>query len=551
MKVRVIDLMKCYQGDGIKLDSPESIAARHESDLSGSTVSKNVRRGHRPLLVAAMLLLVVTASVATPFVLSRTAGHQATTEGGAPAESVQSELPSELPATFSTPTTGSDALQEATPDTVEETRNLIPSYEITGARVRDTYTVANATYATSLLEDDNLACYGNIVNMDGTYYTLTDNGPELLATTKLQTTLELYGSWEVDIDYAIVDGALVFHDNSSTDEYAIIDGEKVFYMDYVLKDRAGASQIEWTPSYMAKAEPVDGSADTVKLTIRLDEKAIVDRCSYTFFYNIFTGEITDPLANVPELFERGSFSSAVFNSARTRAILHYWSVGQVPTGESVLDGAFCYICDLTTGEMILLDDLAEAHMPEAENSAAIFSVCTDSAWVDDDTLLYSLIEKTSDGAENTEAGPDICYWLCSYNIATGTVNYQKRGVQARGDIKSFNQPYIHCMPDETRCFQIMDTATGTCYVMEQEILHGWAEADGRVAYYEAGEVYLVDITQRSWVKLSDYMEIPEESENVATGARLLTDDWLCLMTEDTAYCYHIPDGLPMTPLTEK
>ena len=50
-----------------------------------------------------------------------------------------------------------------------------------------------------------------------------------------------------------------------------------------------------------------------------DGEGTVSGLSYPFFYNILTGEISDPLSNVPELFQHTYFSGFVFNSSRTRA----------------------------------------------------------------------------------------------------------------------------------------------------------------------------------------------------------------------------------------
>ena len=128
MKVDIKDLMDCYFDDSVRLDDPKTFLESRpvaESNASFHATSRNY--GKRSLLVAAVLLLVVTAAVATPLVLSRTAGHGAMTEGTVPTESVQNELPSELPT----------APQEGMPESAAAPQSLIPSYTITGAKVRE------------------------------------------------------------------------------------------------------------------------------------------------------------------------------------------------------------------------------------------------------------------------------------------------------------------------------------------------------------------------------------------------------------------------------
>lgn len=571
MKISIMDLMGHYYGDPVNIDTPQSCAVGGAASVEEASHQQKARRGQRPLLVAAALLLVVTAAVAAPFTLTRTLGRNAMEQGASAAESTLEELPSERPAQLPAAVPGSSA--EDTEETITEPQNMISSYEITGAKVRESYIGysegdVNYSYGQTILDENNIGCYGNIVNLDGTYYTLTGNGPELLETTRLQTTVELYGSWEVDIDYAIVDGQLVFHNNTATGDYAVIDGERVTEMDYITQNgRAAASEIEWITANVATALPVEGSADTIMLGIKRNEKAIVDNCYYTFFYNIFTGEISDPLANVSGLFDYGSFSRASFNAARTRAITLHFGVAQLHNGENYVDGASAYICDLSTGEMTSLDDLAAPVLLEPENPETIVEVRpSEYYWADDDTLLFEVGERTPNGKERgiTEDGEyisdyDYACWLYSYDMVTGTVNYRLRLGDGETYSSSmgfgFDQQYLNLSSQDDPRYQMIDTATGAGYFLDLTLDSYSVDTtvDRTVYYTNDDEVYLIDAAGKCWIKLSDYMEIPEnnKSNNIGTSVKLLTNEWLCLMTEDTVYCYHIPEDLPLTPLTAK
>ena len=564
MKISIMDLMGHYYGEPVMIDTPQSREITGKAGPECSTVQPKARRFPRPLLVAAALLLIVTAGFTVPFAMSRTAEKYAMSEGTAPTESVMDEQPPELPAAATDSSAEITQDTEQTPEAAAE--SLIPAHTITGAKVRETYDAGNGyRYGQTLLDENNLFCYGNMVNLDGTYYTLTDSGPKPLETTNLHTTVDLYGSWEVDIDYAVVDGELVFHDNTSTSRYAMIDGEKVTESEYLMKNGRWADDgIEWITPNVATPRPVEGSTDTVMLGIRRIDKAVVDNCYYEFFYNIFTGEISDPLGSVPGLFDHGSYSHAQFNSARTRAILHYFGVAQGRDGENIVDGALAYICDLTTGEMTLLDDLAAPYMPEPESTETTFEVRSDFCfWADDDTLLFSILGRTPNGKEwgVTEDGGviDTCdntWWVYSYDMVTGTVNYQRQNIDVTASMNSdFNQPYLMGSPEDGSGYQVFDAAAGTCYWLEETMdwQSGDYTTDRAVRYTGDNEIYLIDAAGKCWVKLSDYMEIPEndKSNDIGTTVKLLNDEWLCLLTEDSVYGYHIPDDLPMTPLTEK
>lgn len=572
MKIDIKDLMDDYT-DMVNINIPDAFGAKKGNSATGLTPQPHSKR---PLLVAAALLLVVTAGVAAPFVLSRTAGHGAMTEGAASMESIQNELPSQPPTEV--PAGFADSSLEPAQEIGEAPKALIAPHTITGAKVRDSYTTGGGdTYVQSLLDVNNIGCYGNMVNIDGTYYTLTDNGPELLETTHLQTTVELYGTWEVDIDYAVVDGELVFRDNSvDREEYVIVDGKAMDPWDYHFRQNAllremheanpgvepvlPEDNVEWVIPNVAGAYPVEDSADTVMLTVTLNDKDNVDSCSYDFFYNIFTGEISDPLGNVPDLFDHGQFSSAYFNNAHTRAILLYFGYRQMPDGEVLRGDAINYICDLTTGEMTLLEDLVTPFLPEPEHPEGIILVGQELYWASDDTLIFTIGESFPNGKEmgfDEEKhvfieDHDYLSRLYSYDMVTGTLNYQLRDFQIMGNLEG-NNPYPYIYSEEDSCRQFFETATGKSYRMDVPMENYTGSSSGSREVYRTGDnnIYLADLDTKSWVRLSDYLELPDLSGDGYCYMKLLTEDWLCLMLGDTVYSYHIPDNLPMTPLTEK
>lgn len=202
MKMRIIDLMDSYSGNGIKLDPPERVTKSRSVYTSCGPISKEKHHGRQALLIsAAVFLLVVTATFTVSLTAFRITGRQATAEVGTPEKSVIDTVPSELPATIP-----------------EDNMNL-------EGKITQTETSAQIIHGTET--ETSYYCYGNILCVDGAYYTMTGNGPMPLETKNLHTTVELYGSWEVDLDYAVVDGELVLHNNTSTARYTIVDGKRL------------------------------------------------------------------------------------------------------------------------------------------------------------------------------------------------------------------------------------------------------------------------------------------------------------------------------------
>lgn len=528
MKISIVDLMGHYYDDPVKIKTPQSSAVDRHNEVATAIPKAKTSRAKRPLLVAAALLLAVTAAVAAPFTLSRTVEKEPLNEGVVPVESVSEELPSTLPTQF--------------PDTVQSSMETAPD----AAQVpTDTRTIAGA------LEETSYYCHGNILYVDGRYYTLTEDGPEPLETVNLQTTVELYGTWTVDIDYAVVDGTLVFHNNTSTARYTFVDGKQIKESEYL--EQYGEWPEEVYEPDVAVALPVEGSADTVMLQIdRRDQPVVVDGCDYKFFLNVLTGEISDPLANVPELFNHGPMRSVQFNSACTRAILTTYAMEGSPVSGSLYPGnTMVYVCDLMTGEITDMGELLSPYVPELEDPEVRVQLRAGSVWADDDTILCWMI--CSDTREEAPNG-GLYVSMYSYDLAAGELNYRRSvaGTHDSGD--DFNQAWLYEDLEHdngTYTKQMVDTACGATYDMETIAKGLWTrDSTAARSLLEAddGTLYLVDTDQMAWAELTGQLSLPDETFQ---SIQLLTDDWLCLGTAEQVHCYRIPNDLSMTLMTTK
>ena len=547
MKIRIIDLMDHYYGDTGKLDAPRMQGTAKETQPAP-------RRTHRALLVAAALLLVVTGGVALGLGLGRTPdGAGALTEGGSAVESVQETLTPELPAVESSSTL------EETPNVVDAPSNL------------------QEPQAMDVVWDyeENMYCEGNLFVLDGSYYTMTENGPEPIEMQKLSTTVDFHGTWEVDIDYAVIDGELVFRNNTDKNDYTIVDGEKMTRFEYqewkweqmgVSEDvptyerpEVDLGEVEWTTPQVALAWPLAGSADTVQLTVRRTDIEYMDNARYPFFYNIFTGEITDPLANVPGLFEHGKFGHVIFNSALTRAMVDLWGV---PCSDGSV-GNCTYVCDLVTGEMNPVTDLLEPLLPDSGvEGTSWFENGLYNAWVDDDAFVFHMIESIPQGnveemtdEERMEKDPwERSIWQFVYNMTDGTLRYSKEDAESntlrRGN-GDYNVRYLLSDDDENARYRIVDTATGESYTLDIPRGdfggNGYDLSEHQYLIRSGASYYLVDVTRMGWVDLGAYFALPEQE---VTDVQMVTDGWVCLITADKLYVYKVPADIAMTPWTK-
>lgn len=561
MKIRIIDLMDYYYGDHAKPDM-----AAIPGEASGAPRKQQgdvvkMGRRQRPLLVAAALLLVVTGGVALRLGLGHSTEGQAMNEGNSVVESIQETMPPELPAVV--------------PESSVETEGAV--LQTPSDLLQPSVLEGQWTY------EENMYCEGNLFVLGGSFYTMTDNGPESIEMQNLNTTVDFHGTWEVDIDYAVIDGELVFRNNTDKNDYTIVDGEKMNWAEYLewkreqldkpedeltFEDTHDLSGVEWITPQVAIARPLAGSADTVMLEVRRTDIAYMDNMTYPFFYNIFTGEITDPLGNVLELCEHGSLGGVSFNSALTRALVEVWGEPVYSDGSS---GRRTYLCDLVTGEMTWVvdlfrpflpeEDVYEQYDPEMGRDGSLWHEGSCTSWADNDTLLFEMQEILPLENEQELTDEDRLLrdpyerhsWLFAYNAAAGTMTYRQKDVSSM-NLESYNRTYLHefLYDGDESGFMVVDTATGQAYVLPEAGTVGgnwWDEGKTRtVIDTEDGKLLLIDDLRLGWVDLREHIEIPEET---VTNVKLLTDEWLCLTTAEQMCFYRIPDDIPMSPLTEK
>ena len=522
MKMRIIDLMDSYSGNGIKLDPPERVTKSRSVYTSCGPISKEKHHGRQALLIsAAVFLLVVTATFTVSLTAFRITERQATAEVGTPEKSVIDTVPSELPATIP-----------------EDSMNL-------EGKITQTETSAQIIHGTET--ETSYYCYGNILCVDGAYYTMTGNGPMPLETKNLHTTVELYGSWEVDLDYAVVDGELVLHNNTSTARYTIVDGKKIEETAYFAQYGEWPETV-YEPS-VAVAYPVEGSPDTVMLQIKRQDE-VVSGLNYSFFYNILTGEISDPLSNVPELFQHTFFGGFVFNSSRNRVLVTTSAAVESPVDGSIGPGdKVVYVCDLTTGTMTDISTLLEPYISELDDPDTKIQMDSDSLWADDDTFLcWILVSTAQEDGSNAQH-----FSMCAYNLSTGTLNYCRSSVGTPSRIENFDQQWIYELSESNTglSWQLLDSASGETYDLDN-IAADLGIVDSAetqtLLRTEDGALYIINAKLKAWVNLSEQLSLPEET---IVHTQLVTDEWLCLSTEDQVYCYHIPADISMTPLTQK
>jgi hypothetical protein len=517
--------MDCYYDDTIKLEDPETPASTRK--LVERSAPK--RRGI-PVMIAATLLLVVTCAFALAMGFQKVSGQGTALEEAAPIQ------------TFGQmPVVDSD-LEDSSED------SELTDSELESEDGPEADTGMEEGSVLDCTEYDYL-CDGNLLIIDHTYYTMTDHGPEPVELQNVSTEIELYGTWEVDFDYAVLDGELVLHNNTSREWYTILDGQRVTLTEYT---EAGGDRfdddITWITPAVATASILPGRSDLVMLNIRRSDMAIVDNCNYTLFYDLATGEISDPLSNVPDLFSYGSMSRVSFNASLTRGIVCVLGVGYLSDGEAYTTGGMTYISDLETGEMWSVAERMAQFLPEDTADGTTYEVYDGGClWEDDDTLLFWVTERTPNGDEWVYTN-----WLGSYDCSTGTLGYLRRGVAYMGWIKDGSCPYLMAYSEEEDRFWAVDTATGGNYVQNQVLTsqdgYSYSYTDTRWLFYDSDlEFYLFDAPSHSYAVLPF---APEQLPDDIQFAHLVTDDWICIRTDSQMYFYHIPEGLRWTELEE-
>lgn len=139
--------------------------------------------------------------------------------------------------------------------------------------------------------------FGNLFPVKDGYMTLTPDGLAPVEVTHVDTMLDIYGQWELELDYAVLEeGLAIYNHHIPNDEGT------------------------------ALARPFPGSRDTVILTIhRFYENP--SAWYYPVLYNLETGEISDPLAET-ELLSQGSVDTIEFSEDMEKFIVHTYSETQ-------------------------------------------------------------------------------------------------------------------------------------------------------------------------------------------------------------------------------
>lgn len=349
-------------------------------------------------------------------------------------------------------------------------------------------------------------CQGNLFFDGKQYYTLRDGQ---IVPTEVQTIhidFYAYGDWNLYIDYIIdQDGNLALRDRSQNDVY--------FYV-----------------------EPVSGSSDTLRITVRRLEQSHVENCDYPVFYNIETGEIMDPLANVPELFDHGDPSVIQVSPSRRWALVDCFEY--VEDGDSYFQtGNNEYLCDLETGSMVLLADAMQ--LDETQNLQE-----ENAFWGSDDTLYVWFSEQT--------ALEEDAYWMTAYVPESGMRGELHRCLNDPHNIHTEARDYLGEFYDAGGLLYLLvtDAANGTQWTLTDVDLNGstcCSEVPNRLVLAVSGQVYLVDEVDKGYVCLNDILTMPEEMIEAIT---LQSENFLCIYTERGCYCYVLPEITETTPLTQ-
>lgn len=349
-------------------------------------------------------------------------------------------------------------------------------------------------------------CQGNLFFDGKQYYTLRDGQ---IVPTEVQTIhidFYAYGDWDLYIDYIIAeDGSIALRDCSQNDIYFRISR-------------------------------IPGSSDTVMVTVRRVEESHVENCDYPVFYNIETGEIMDPLANVPELFDYGDPSSILVSPSRRWALVDCFEY--VEDGDSYMQtGHNEYLCNLETGSMVLLEDAM--YTDDMQNLEL-----TNAFWGSDDTLYVWFSERT--------ALEEDAYWMTAYVPESGTRGELHRCLNDPHNIHTEARDYLGEFYDAGGLLYLLvtDAANGTQWTLTDVDLNGstcCSEVPNRLVLAVSGQVYLVDEVEKGYVCLNDLLAMPEEMIEAIT---LQSENFLCIYTERGCYCYVLPEITETTPLTQ-
>lgn len=492
MKLRIIDLMDYYQGNpSVPLTPYRKTAVHRAGEFRNEEKRAKAGRIKQGMMAAACLVMIVALTAFSLWVspLLQPTWGSAAAEGSSPAME-----------TFGNSVSTSDDAAEASDETTPALKavpELVQPIVLEGA-------------------EDYEICYGNLFYMNGAYYSVGDNGPEQIETENLHTTVELYGSWEVDIDYAVIDDLLVFHDNG-----------------------------ENTGSSSALVLPLPGSVDTVILQIVHTSESFAEGSCYLVLYNIFTGQISDPLANIPSLFDYGKITSVIFNADLSRAIVNVSTASQGLIVDN-WGSQSSYICDFNTTTMTPISQLID--ISQDDTPASIENgYCQ---WVDNDIIAIWVMEVTSTDDMSTSYETNLRMY--SYNLGNSSLCGELRADGAVGlEYPSSGcsmSKYIYDTINGGSGYRIIDgTNCMEYFVAERDDFAAGAlesHTENRcVLYLDVETIYLIDNSDREWIKISNYFNvIPSDVQFVS----LITDEWLCIGTCNQAYLYNLPEGIIFT-----
>ena len=355
-------------------------------------------------------------------------------------------------------------------------------------------------------------CQGNLFFDGKQYYTLQDGR---IVPTEVQTIhidFYAYGDWNLYIDYIIdQDGELALRDRSVN--------EDMFYV-----------------------ERISGSSDTLRIMLRRDDQPRIGGFAYPVFYNIKTGVMSDPLANVPELYDHGTVYYAQISPSMQWALVQTQNDIADGDSNSQTDGGN-FLCNLETGTMLRLE--TQMPMDETQNLNLSQMEQIHTFWGSDDTLYVWLYQSANQ--DNVEEQR----FLAAYEPDSGTLRYVHQMPNSTTVILSESRDYIGDMDDGTAGSSVLitDAKEGKQWQITDVYLGGsYDEVPNRMVFAGTdGQIYLVDEVKKGYACLNDRFAMPKEAISVM---RLQSEHLLCIYTERGCSCYALPDDLLLAPMTE-
>ena len=506
MKMQLEDLMDLYIGEdaaelGDRLPPLPEIGQTRRKP-SAPIKKRSHIRSVLGLAASVLIVLGVAGALFLGLGNGKTGGTTLSPGETQPTASPWGIVPSEEPDPAPEADDGSKQEAEQSSIDMQQDENSVDYLRIEGASVDYAY-----------------RCQGNLFFDGNQYYTLRDGQIVQTEVQSLHIDFYAYGDWDLFIDYIIdEDGNLALRDRSQNDVY--------FYV-----------------------EPVSGSSDTLRITVRRLEQSHVENCDYPVFYNIETGETQDPLANVTELFDYGDVSIAQISPSMRWALVQTFSYAE--QGDSyLLTSVDHYLCNLEAGAMVRLHDLLP--IDETWNFYPSEMDQTNAFWGSDDTLYVWLYEQT----EEDVLSEDDKVWLAAYDPEERMLRYAKRWINSTSVIYTESRDYIgdygvfynyNNKPEIG--ILITDAQDGSQWRIKDIFLSGRSdEVPNQMAFVGTDDkVYLVDEVEKTYVCLDDYLSMPEEEIDCI---QMQAENFLCIYTARDCYCYAIPDKLPSEPLIQ-